>query len=343
MKSSNPIISVLMPVYNGEKFLRQAIDSVLNQTYTDFEFLIINDGSTDISEEIILSYNDERIRYYKNEKNIQLIDTLNKGLKLANGQFIARMDADDICLPERFEKQVEVMQRRKDIAVCGSWYEKFGMGEPLLIRCWEEPYMLKCKTLFGSPVGHPASMIRRSALASSSLIYDSNYPQVEDWKLWSEMVKLGYSFYNLQSTLLLYRRSKTSVSTLNKEEQDIGSLKILTENMAHFFPSIKVSEHLEEIKNILKPLSIKNDLSTFKDMDIFFNHLDTKNTGQLDKMLLRNKLIDMWEYRLTEMDINIISKIGIIATSTFLRKQQHSFVTRIRLVFFHLFLIQNAK
>jgi glycosyltransferase involved in cell wall biosynthesis len=89
------LVSVLMPVYNGEAFLREAIDSVLQQTYTHFELIIINDGSTDSSEGIILSYNDSRIRYVKNERNMQLIATLNKGFALAQGKYIARMDADD--------------------------------------------------------------------------------------------------------------------------------------------------------------------------------------------------------------------------------------------------------
>ena len=96
-----------MAVYNGEKYLCEAIESMLNQTYTNFEFLIINDGSTDTTEEIILSYKDERIRYIKNEQNLKLIASLNKGLVLANGKYIARMDADDISMLERLEKQVD--------------------------------------------------------------------------------------------------------------------------------------------------------------------------------------------------------------------------------------------
>src|SRR3990170_6306785 len=102
----NPEITVLMSVYNGERFLREAIESILNQTYRDFEFLIINDGSTDSSREIILSYNDPRIRLIDNELNIGLTRSLNKGLRLARGKYIARQDADDISFRKRLEKQV---------------------------------------------------------------------------------------------------------------------------------------------------------------------------------------------------------------------------------------------
>ena len=100
-----PLISVIMPVYNGERFLRQAVDSILSQTFKDFELIIINDGSSDSTEDIILSYKDKRIRYVKNEKNLRLIKTLNKGLELASGQFVSRMDADDVAHPLLFEKQ----------------------------------------------------------------------------------------------------------------------------------------------------------------------------------------------------------------------------------------------
>ena len=111
-----PEITVLMPVYNGEKYLRPAIESILNQTFSDFEFLIINDGSTDNSESIILSYKDERIRYVKNENNLKLIKTLNKGIDLARGKYIARMDADDISLPTRLEREIEYMESHPE---CG--------------------------------------------------------------------------------------------------------------------------------------------------------------------------------------------------------------------------------
>jgi glycosyltransferase involved in cell wall biosynthesis len=335
--NTSPIVTVLMPVYNAEKFLQESIESVLNQTFTDFEFLIINDGSTDGSEDIILSYEDERIRYYKNPKNLQLIKTLNKGLDLATGKFIARMDADDICLPERFEKQMELMQKRKEIAVCGSWYQEFGGGKPLTIRCRKEAIELKCHTFFGCPVGHPASMIRSSALKQSGLKYDENYPHVEDWKLWSEMVKQGFSFYNIQNVLLLYRRNPTSVSALNKVEQNTVALKILTENITYFFPSINVVEYSAEIKNIFKPLPIKNNLASFKALDTFFTDFDNQNTGQLDTQFFRKKLTNMWEYRLSQMSIKISSKILIILNSSFLGCHKYSLLVKIRLVLFYSF------
>lgn len=109
--NESPLISVILPVYNGENYLDKAIESILKQTYTNFELIIINDGSFDNTENIILSYNDKRIRYIKNEKNLKLIKTLNKGISLAKGLYISRMDADDIAIENLFQKQIETFTK----------------------------------------------------------------------------------------------------------------------------------------------------------------------------------------------------------------------------------------
>ena len=128
----NPLVTVLMPVYNGEKYLKEAIESILNQTFKDFEFLIINDGSTDNSVKIIQSFNDLRIRLIHNESNIGLIKTLNKGLKLSNGKYIARMDCDDVSLPKRLSVQINFMEKHPEIGVCGSWVKIIGLEQKFI-------------------------------------------------------------------------------------------------------------------------------------------------------------------------------------------------------------------
>ena len=110
----NPLVSILMPVYNSEKYLREAIKSILNQTFTNFELIIINDGSTDNSLKIIKSFKDNRIKIIKNKGNLGLIKTLNKGIDLAQGKYIARMDADDIAMPKRLEKQIAFFNENPD-------------------------------------------------------------------------------------------------------------------------------------------------------------------------------------------------------------------------------------
>lgn len=117
----NPEISVILPVYNAEKYIRNSIESILHQSFKDFELIIINDGSIDNSGAIISSFNDVRIHYYTNDTNLGLIKTLNKSINLSKGRYIARMDADDICMPNRFEKQVAFMESHPSVVLCGTW------------------------------------------------------------------------------------------------------------------------------------------------------------------------------------------------------------------------------
>ena len=130
------LISVVLPAYNVQDTIGESIDSILSQTFTDFELIIINDGSQDNTEEVIHAYSDKRIRYYRNEKNEGLIYTLNRGLDLAQGKYIARMDADDVSLPTRFEKQVKVMEESPNIVVCGTQIILFGVDTAKRSLCF---------------------------------------------------------------------------------------------------------------------------------------------------------------------------------------------------------------
>jgi len=218
MKS--PLISVVMPVYNGEKYLNEAIDSILNQTFTDFEFIIINDGSTDQTEEIILSYDDSRICYVKNEKNLQIVKTLNKGISLANGKYIARMDADDISMPERFERQVEFMENHSDIGVCGTWMQTIGD----LNGVWKMPVThedIIVKMLFHSCLMHPTVFIRMQVLSLNNMLYDEAFSGTEDYDLWLRLSQVT-KFSNIPKILLSYRINNMSDqrSAYKKKQRD---------------------------------------------------------------------------------------------------------------------------
>jgi len=202
-----PLVSVVMPVYNGDRYLREAIESILNQTFTDFEFIIINDGSTDKTEEIILSYDDKRISYVKNESNLKISETLNKGIALAQGEYIARMDADDISYPDRFEKQVLFMEENVDIGVCGTWLRTLGD----LNEVWQVPVSHKeisTQMLFNSCLMHPTVFIRKSLLLNGYL-YDDDFTCVEDYELWVRLSDKTL-FHNIPEVLLDYRISNNS-------------------------------------------------------------------------------------------------------------------------------------
>ncbi len=202
-KIISPKVSVLLPVYNAATYLREAVESILGQSFTDFEFLIINDGSTDASEEIIESYLDSRIRYIKNEKNIGLVATLNRGIELATGEYIARMDADDISLPERFARQVAYMDQHPEVGACGTAFQFFGDSE-YISRNPEDFRQAFTLLSNNSSLGHPTSMIRRSVLMQHHIRYEEEYEYAADFAFWIRISQVSY-LSSLPDVLLRYR------------------------------------------------------------------------------------------------------------------------------------------
>lgn len=213
-----PKVTVLMPVYNGEKYLREAIESILKQTFKDFEFLIINDGSTDKTSEIINSFSDPRIILAPNEKNQGLIFSLNKGLDLAQGEYIARMDADDISLPERLEKQINFMDANPEVVVGGTWVKNIG-HKNFIGKYYTEHNQIKANLLFNSSLAHPTVMIR-NIFKNHNLFYDEKYKHAEDFDLWTRAADLT-KFTNLPLVLLSLRRHDENISqTQNQAQKD---------------------------------------------------------------------------------------------------------------------------
>lgn len=212
---NNPRVTVLMSVYNGEKYLNEAIDSILSQTYTDFEFLIIDDGSTDRTSDILNSYDDPRIRIVTNKENIGLTKSLNRGLKLSQGEYIARMDADDISLPERFEKQISFLEHHSDVVLVGTakWIiDKkgnvlYGDTPPL-----EPSYR---NLLNSNQIVHGSVMIRRDILLEYNG-YDERFRKCQDYALWLQISK-KYRLYNIPQFLYKLRLHDNNISQINDE------------------------------------------------------------------------------------------------------------------------------
>jgi glycosyltransferase involved in cell wall biosynthesis len=207
-KSSNPLVSVVMPVYNAEKYLAESIESILNQTFKDFEFIIINDASKDGSLKIIEKYAslDKRIKVLKNEFNLKICRTLNKGIKIAKGRYIARMDADDISLPSRFAEQVDYMENHPKCGAVGANIQIFdgNTGKNMSVREYPtEDKILKKNIFFYSPFAHPVIMIRKQALKDCGTYQEIDFPS-EDLNLWFRIGR-KYEFANLQKILLRYR------------------------------------------------------------------------------------------------------------------------------------------
>ena len=200
-----PLVTVIMPVYNGEAYIREAIDSILSQTFGDFELLILNDGSSDRSAAIVKSYQDPRIRLIENPTNLGLIPTLNRGLQLARGMFIARMDCDDRSLPQRFVRQLEFLRAHPNVGICGAWMEAIGEREGYIWRYPIEPERIRASLLFESVLAHPSVMMRRELLERHGLCYSVTYQDAEDYGLWFEAAQ-HFALANLSEVLVQYRK-----------------------------------------------------------------------------------------------------------------------------------------
>jgi len=205
------MVSVILPAFNAEKYIAEAIDSILGQTYSNFELIILNDCSKDRTEEIVLSYDDPRIVYLKNEENLGVAATLNKGLEVARGEYTARMDADDISLPERFEKQVAYLDANEDIAVLGTNVESFNESGTISSG-WsaQDPLQTKVDMLFACGMAHPSVMMRTDVIRALGG-YDVEFNGLEDYELWCRVLE-QHQITTLPDILLRYRVHNSQVT-----------------------------------------------------------------------------------------------------------------------------------
>jgi len=247
-KNMNPTISVVMPVFNAERFLSQAIESILRQSWTDFEFIIINDGSSDSSLEIIRRYAEDNRIVVISRENRGLIYSLNEGIGIARGEYIARMDADDVSLPERLEKQLSYM-KANNLEICGCHYflinEHDAYVDSFIVPLSKESFFRFLSIT--TPFAHPSVMIKKSVLTDYGLAYGkTDFIHAEDYALWIELWKQGVVFGNVDDFLFKYRDFSTSVSKQNikKVSKDawILSKNFITENKNKLFEDFLKSD-----------------------------------------------------------------------------------------------------
>lgn len=219
-----PLISVVMPIYNSENFVAEAIESILNQSYINFEFLIFDDCSTDKSIEIIGSFKDERIKLFKNLEHKGLVVLLNQGLQIAKGDFIARMDADDVSHPDRLLSQVLAFEENKDLGVCGTVFTTFGDNN-IKVDLPENQKQIFGALLTGCCIGHPTVMFRRKILTKWKIFYDNSFYTAEDYELWTRLIFIT-KFKNLQKPLLKYRVQEKQISQTQAKLQNELAQKI---------------------------------------------------------------------------------------------------------------------
>lgn len=209
------IVSVVLMTYNSEAFLTETLNSIFSQTLKDIEVIVMDDNSTDNTLKLLASYSDPRLHYFVCQH--RRIYNLNWGMSLAKGKYIARMDHDDIMLPERLERQYYFMEEHPEIAVCGSWMQTFGKEE-LLIRCIETNAEISAAMVMINPMANPTTFIRKDVLHKNRIVYREGFSFAEDYQMWAEIILVG-RFANLQEVLLKYRGSDGQ--TTNKKIDEI--------------------------------------------------------------------------------------------------------------------------
>lgn len=289
--SKTPPITVLFPVYNASAYLKEAMDSILNQTFKEFEFLVINDGSTDESVEIIESYEDGRIRLVHNEENLGLIATLNKGIDLIDSKYIVRADADDICLPERLHQQYNFMEANPDIGISGTWHEMLGhpSGRKRGTKYSTDDDMIRIKHMYQVHLTHGTSIIRKEVLDEHNLRFDPDFKHAEDYDLFVRM-SMYCKMSNIPEVLYLVRYHESSVSRQFRDVQKANSVRVskrqfkemgidlvdeeiaLYQHMAHGDFGLS-KETMEQVRDLFGRIIAANRLSMYVSKEKYQKHL----------------------------------------------------------------------
>lgn len=285
-------VSIVLPVYNAAEYVGEAIGSLLNQTFSDFELLVYNDGSIDQSEQVVLSFNDSRIRYRSFDQNLGLIKLLNTAFEEAKSTYIARMDADDIAAPDRLEKQVSFMDRHPEIGFSGTQMKLVGSGETIRRPCDDDE--LRWWIFKGNPMAHPTVIIRKSVLIDHQLQFDSEAYVAEDFDLWWRMA-FHCKMANLPEELLQYRvhasqesSAKTDIQIENHHRSLIRFMQAIGLDTHQFEPEFieKLLGHelYNEPSNVIRTLRFFDALMKTEKSVAFF--------GQQSLLRKRNLVID---------------------------------------------------
>jgi glycosyltransferase involved in cell wall biosynthesis len=247
-----PELSVLLPVYNGVSYLREAIESILGQTYTDFELIVIDDGSTDDSLLIIGEFADSRIRVFS-QTNMGLAASLNRAIELAKGRYVARQDQDDISFPQRFEKQMAFLEAHPDYGMVGTWAEIW-IGDKKTRRAHKHPsdnLTLKFDLLFNNPFVHSSMMLRKSVFDEIGLYTNDKSRRLpEDYELWSRIAR-KFKVANIPELLQVYREVPGSISRNKINPLLDRAVAISRENLAWLLGATVTEQEVTDLAALM--------------------------------------------------------------------------------------------
>ncbi len=241
-----PAISVILPAYNAEAYIKGSIESILAQTFKDFEFIIINNASTDRTVEIVESFKDPRIKLITNPSNLGLIGSLNVGLKAARAKYVARMDHDDIAFPERLQKEYEYLEAHPEIVIVGTWSNIMD-SQGSFIRLHRNPILngvIKYELMFSNSLTHPSIMMRREIILKEGG-YDPEWVNTEDYNLYSRIIR-KYKLANIPEPLLNYRVHGASLTGESSSQaiMHANTKKMIRNNIGNYFPITDNDENL---------------------------------------------------------------------------------------------------
>lgn len=245
--TTHPQISIILPVFNAEPYLKECLASLKAQTFRDFEVLIFDDASTDRSHGILMAFDDPRFHVERSRQNKGYAVYLNQGIEKARGRYIARMDADDICHPERLQKQFDFLESHPEIGICGTGYEVFGNIEAKQFFKPDSDEAIRWMLMFDNPFQHPTVMMRRSVLMDHGLRYLQDLMPTEDYELWSRLLKVTKGA-NLPESLLRYRSHAGQESSARRERQLAIHEMVATDNVNAFYEIGKNEVSQESMK-----------------------------------------------------------------------------------------------
>ena len=308
----NPLVSIIMPVYNTAPYLREAMDSMLSQSFEDFELIVLNDCSPDNAEEILDTYNDPRIVRYKGECNVGLGNVLNVGIGMARGKYIARMDSDDISLPDRLQVQVDYLNAHPEYDFVSVGMREFGDGDRVYAYD-NELEEIKFNALFFTPVLHASSMWRKKSF--EGLFYNQAFVPSEDYELWTRALLKGIRMRNLSKVLYLYRRftGQSAYSNNGEKHREANELYIknafegVDEGLAKLWlKALGNKTDLDRLKETLDEMSAYNRKMQSPFFDVRSFELNAKRYYQA---MLFNKLKKGEKGRVADLRIKQIIKL----------------------------------
>lgn len=243
-------VAVVLPVFNGERYVAEAVESVLAQTLADFELVVIDDGSTDGTARVLSGFPDQRLRVTRLPARQGLVHALNRGIAQSSAPLIARMDADDVCLPRRLERQVAFLAAHPDVDICGTWTRHAGARRGVR-RLPVGPAHIRAQMFFGGAMDHPAIMMRRAFLDAHGLAYRDDFRHAEDLDLLIRAADVG-RLANIPEVLLLYRAHHDQVSVVRAGDQATAHARLAVRQLRALVAEVSEDEAAFHARLVLR-------------------------------------------------------------------------------------------